>query len=307
MKERHSVHIEEATIVGGTHGNEYLGPYFIRKIEEQGLYQDNSLKVSTLLANPEAFAQGIRFIDTDLNRSFTSDVLGSDNNVQPHEHVQPHEQQLARKINSQLNSERIIERFIIDLHSTTANMGITLIVRDDQTFNLHAASYVQQNIPEARILISNVDTTNNSKSLMTISNYGLTVEIGPIANGVIRQDLFETTEKVVSLLVKFLTLCTTREEPRLPDAITVYKARERVAFPRTQQGDLTGMVHKDLQDRDYRLLESGSPIFHSFNNQDIFYEGEPGYTVFINEAAYYREDIAFIITDKISISIPNEP
>ena len=296
MKERHSVHIEEVTIVGGTHGNEYLGPYFIRKVEEQGLYQKNSLKVSTLLANPEAFTKGLRFIDADLNRSFTSEVLDAESKKQGHEQL------LAREINQHFNSKEVIDQFIIDLHSTTANMGVTLIVQDDQLFNLHAASYVQQNIPETRILMSDVDRTQ-SQSLKALSQFGLTVEIGPIANSVIRQDLFDITEKVVTLLIKFLTLCTTREEPRLPNEVKVYKVRERVAFPRNSENELVAMVHKELQDRDYRLLTTNSPIFKTLDDQDLFYEGEDGYAIFINEAAYYREDVAFIMADKISIPI----
>lgn len=295
MKERHSVHIDEVIVVGGTHGNEYLGPYFIRKIEQQGLYQNHTLKVSTLLANPEAFRQGVRFIDTDLNRSFSKDILKT-------EAPSGHEQRAAKSLSQQLTASSGIERFIIDLHSTTANMGITLIIRDDQPFNLHAASYVQQNIPEARILISNLDR-DQAQSLTTASQYGLTVEIGPIANAVIRQDLFETTEKVVELLIKFLTLCTTREEPKLPDEVVVYKVRERTPFPRDARGELTAMIHKELQDRDYRLLESGTPVFRRFDNEDILYTGEPGYAVFINEAAYYKEDVAFIVADKQPLSI----
>ena len=296
MKERHSVHIEEVTIVGGTHGNEYLGPYFIRKVEALGLYQNDSLKVSTLLANPEAFKQGLRFIDSDLNRSFSEDVLDSKSVDTSHEKA------LAKKISQQFDSKGVVDQFIIDLHSTTANMGITLIVRNDQPFNLHAASYVQQHIPEARILISDVDR-EKSRSLNTLSTYGLSVEIGPIANSIIRQDHFDTTEKVVGLLIKFLTLCTTREEPRLPDEVTAYKARERVPFPRNSQGELAAMVHKELQDRDYRLLEPGVPVFRTFDNQDICFEGESGHCVFINEAAYYKENVAFIITDKVSIPV----
>ncbi len=295
MKERHSVQIDEVTIVGGTHGNEYLGVFFVRKIETQGLYQNNPLTVSTLLANPEAFGRGLRFIDEDLNRVFSSDVLDT-------EHNHPvHEQQLARKIKNQLEKPDIT-RFIIDIHSTTANMGVTLIVRNDQPFNLHAASYVQQHIPEARILMSDVDRIQ-SQSLNTLSNYGLAVEIGPIANAVIRQDLFETTEKVVDLLIKFLTLCTTREEPRIPESFVAYKARERVPFPRDEQGRLTAMIHTDLQDRDYRLLEAGQPMFKTLDGQDVLYEGDAGHAVFINEAAYYREDVAFIVTDKVMLSV----
>ncbi|MGB1272096.1 MAG: aspartoacylase [Endozoicomonas sp.] len=294
MKNEQWATIEKITIVGGTHGNEYLGPYFIQKVEQASLYQDNSLEVSTLLANPEAFAMGQRFIHNDLNRSFTREILTSTNN--------DHEYQRAREINQLFSPEELEHHFIIDLHSSTANMGITLIVRNDQPFNLHAASYVQQNIPEARILVSDVDR-EQSQSLNSISKFGLALEIGPLANAVIRHDLFQTTEKVVSLLIKFMTLCKTRQEPRLHEEVQAFQVRERVPYPRDDNDKLTAMVHKDLQDRDYRLLEAGHPIFETFGEESVPYEGEPGYAVFINEAAYYREDVAFMVADKVTLPL----
>ena len=299
MKSRHSVSIDEVVIVGGTHGNELLGPYLIRKLELTGRYTNTPLRVNTLLANPKAFDRGVRFIDQDLNRSFSREVL-SDNRV--HDSKMNYEQQLARKLHQRLSSEQALDRFIIDLHSTTANMGVTLIVRNDQPLNLHAAAYVVQQFPETRILVSDLDR-NKSQSLNSISEYGLAVEIGPLAHGVVNQEALEVTEKVIGLLVQFLTLCKTREKPRLPEVVSAFEIRQRVPFPRNNKGELTGMVHKKLQSRDYRLLESGQPIFRTFSEQDIVYKGEALYAVFINEAAYYRENVAFMLSDQIAIPI----
>ncbi len=290
--------IEQITIVGGTHGNEYIGPFFIRKAEQTNIYQDNPIEVSTLLANPEAFTQARRFIDQDLNRSFSSDILTGDQDQ--------HECQRAREISRHfvqgLSQNESGQHFIIDLHSTTANMGITLIVRNNEPLNLRTAAYVQKNMPEARILLSNMDHIQH-QSLNSISRFGIVIEVGPLPNAVLRHDLFEATEKVVELVVKFLTLSKTRREPKLPDEVTVFKFREKVPYPRDQEGELTAMVHKELQDRDYRLLKASHPIFRTFQGDEIRYSREPGYPVFINEAAYYLEDTAFILTDRIEVSL----
>lgn len=294
MKNDKCQDIEKITIVGGTHGNEYLGPYLIRKVEQARVYQDNAIEVSTLLANPEAFALGQRFIHQDLNRSFTPDVLVGTQNQ--------HEYLRAREISRHFSRENLDKHFIVDLHSTTSNMGVTLIVRNNESLNLHAAAYVQKNIPETRILLSDMDHYKN-QSLNSLSQFGIVIEIGPLPNAVVRHDLFETTERVVDLVVKFLTLCKTREEPKLPDKITAFKVRERVPYPRDSEGELTAMVHKELQDRDYRLMEADHPVFMTFQGDEIRYYGEPGYPVFINEAAYYREDTAFIMTDRIDVSL----
>lgn len=292
MKDRQSVKIDQVILVGGTHGNEFLGPYFLEKVTQTGLYKDAPVEVLTLLANPEAFNHSVRFIDHDLNRSFSKDCLGSEQNS-----IEIHRAQAIKK---QFDSSDK-QPFIIDLHSTTSNMGVTLIVRDNDPFNLHAASYVQQQMPEIRILIS--DSEKQQQTLNSVSRWGLTIEVGSIPNGVIRHDHFRATEKTVSLLIKFLSLCKTREEPKLPEAIDVFKVIEKHPFPRLSSGTLAGMIHQDFQDRDYRLLEPGAPVFKTFKGEDIFFQGQPGYPVFINEAAYYREDLAFMLTNRVTITL----
>lgn len=292
MKGRQSVKIDQVTIVGGTHGNEFLGAFFIGKINQTGLYNDKPVDVSTLLANPDAFSKSVRFIDNDLNRSFSKEQLNVNSGSI--------EIQRAKAIKEQFDSDDK-KQFVIDLHSTTANMGITLIVRDNDPFNLHAASYVQQQMPEARILIS--DSEKQQQTLNSVSQWGLTIEIGPIANGVLRQDLFDTTEKAVGQLIKFLSLCRTRKEPRLPETIDAFKMLEKIPYPKLPSGSLAGMVHQNLQDRDYRLLEPGAAIFRTFEGEDINYQGKSGYPIFINEAAYYREDVAFVLTERVTIPL----
>ena len=298
MKDDKGQIIDKVTIVGGTHGNEYIGPYLIRKAEQFGIYQDNAIEVSTLLANPEAFDQAKRFIDQDLNRSFSPHILTGTQN----QHECQRARAISRHFSQRLSRDEPGQHFIIDLHSTTANMGITLIVRNNEPLNLRTAAYVQKNMPEARILLSDMDHVQH-QSLNSISRFGIVIEVGPLPNAVLRHDLFEATEKAVELVVKFLTLSKTREEPKLPGEVTVFKFREKVPYPRDGEGDLTAMVHKDLQDRDYRLLEANHPIFMTFQGDEIRYSSEPGYPVFINEAAYYLEDTAFIITDRVEVSL----
>ena len=292
MKDRQSVKIDQVTIVGGTHGNEFLGSYFIEKINQTGLYSDKPVNVQTLLANPDAFAKGVRFIDDDLNRSFAEERLSSNSGS-----IEIQRAQVIKKLFVASDQEQ----FVIDLHSTTANMGITLIVRDNDPFNLHAASYVQQQMPRVRILMS--DSEKQHQTLNSISQWGLTIEVGPIANSVLRQDLFDATEKTVNQLIRFLSLCKTRKKPRLPETVDVFKVFEKIPYPKQPSGALAGMVHQDFQDKDYHLLTSGAAIFQTLKGEDITYQGKPGYPVFINEAAYYREDVAFMLTERITLPL----
>lgn len=136
MKDDKRQIIEKVTIIGGTHGNEYIGPYFIGKAEQVGVYQDNALEVATLLANPQAFVQARRFIDQDLNRSFSPWILSGTQDS--------YEYQRAREIARYFSQNDTAQHFLVDLHSTTANMGITLIASNNEPLNLHTGAYVQK-------------------------------------------------------------------------------------------------------------------------------------------------------------------
>ncbi|MGI9277778.1 MAG: aspartoacylase [Endozoicomonas sp.] len=287
--------IREITIVGGTHGNESIGPALLKKFEQCHPFACSSIPVSTFLANPAAVTAGRRFIDEDLNRSFSDDILAS-----PVSPVYEHDR--AREINEQLGPKPNPERFLIDLHSTTANMGMTLIVKNDKPFNLKAAAYIQQHCPDVRIIMSDVDR-RFGRTLNSLCDHGLTVEVGPIANAVVRHDLFAETEAVVARAVEYLNFLAGHEPGLLPSTVEVFRVRERVPYPRNATGNLEGMVHQGLQDRDFELLEPGQPVFHMLDGRDVVYEGQPGYPIFINEAAYYREDTAFVLTERLSLPL----
>ena len=61
----------EVLIVAGTHGNELTGLYIEKLIRDKQLnVQHQSFKVDTLLANPDAIVNNVRFMEADLNRQF---------------------------------------------------------------------------------------------------------------------------------------------------------------------------------------------------------------------------------------------
>ncbi|MET4693111.1 aspartoacylase [Endozoicomonas lisbonensis] len=287
--------IQEITLTGGTHGNEYLGPTIIQRLDSLGTYQNSNISVSTLLANPRATKAGVRFIDEDLNRCFSDDVLSA-SGCTCYEHLR------AREINRQLGPRPNRHRFLIDLHSTTANMGMTLILRDRSPFNLQAAAYAQQKHPGIKLILSDLDQ-KYSRTLNSICEFGLTIEVGPIANAVIRHDLLLETEEVIASLVEFINLSHHQHPINLPDTLTAYRVCERVLYPRSASGDLTAMVHKQLQDRDFIWLDTGDPAFFTLQGKTLPHTGRSGYPIFINEAAYYRENTAFIITEQLLLDV----
>lgn len=59
-------------VIGGMHGNELLGVKLVQLLRQRPLKN-----VEVLIANPSAVKAGERFIESDLNRSFGADFLGS--------------------------------------------------------------------------------------------------------------------------------------------------------------------------------------------------------------------------------------
>ena len=75
-----------------------------------------------------------------------------------------------------------------------------------------------------------------------------------------------------------------------------------MAYPQRSPDTPPAFIHRNLLGRDYRPLEAGQPIFQDLAGRTwTFEETETYYPVFINEAAYYREDIAFSLTRRISL------
>jgi hypothetical protein len=57
-------------VIGGIHGNERLGVDLVTSLEQNPIEN-----IDTLIANPLAVAQNVRFVESDLNRSFGTSVL----------------------------------------------------------------------------------------------------------------------------------------------------------------------------------------------------------------------------------------
>jgi len=137
--------IRDIVVAGGTHGNEYTGVWCIQHLDEQLHLRQQfpSLEVKTLLANPAAFHRNQRFVDTDLNREFTMNKLSS-------KAATTVEGRRAQELNAQFGpKEHPQTDLIIDLHSTTSSMGVTLIVSESDHLMAQAAAYVLKELQKS--------------------------------------------------------------------------------------------------------------------------------------------------------------
>jgi succinylglutamate desuccinylase len=288
--------IQRALIVGGTHGNELIGIQLVKKLEQQSdIAYRPSFETVTLLANPAAISVCRRYVEKDLNRSFHSDNL-QDLTKSDYETTQ------ARKIVDTFGANGITPvDMVIDLHSTTSNMGLTIIV-DDIPFNLRLAAYLSSVKSDVRIyLLTRLSEEPNS--LPSITPLGCTVEVGAVAQGTLDAKLFQETEDLVRLILDYVESYNQNQPTKLPETVTVYRDLENIDYPRDALGKIMAMIHPQLHFHDYEGLHPGDPMFLTFEGQVIPYQGNSTvYPVFINEAAYYEKNIAFCLTEKVTIS-----
>jgi aspartoacylase len=289
--------IEKVAIVGGTHGNEFTGVYLIKKFDRlPHLIQKSSLKVSTLFANPKAFEASRRYIDRDLNRCFLK--LDLENPT-----LSSYEDRQAKIINQKLGKKGDAKvDFIIDLHSTTANMGLTIITTTNNPFNLRLAAYLSSIDPLVKIC--SIRSGVESSVLRSISELGCVIEVGAIAQGLLNATLFQQTEQLIYAILDYLEAHNQGRPMSVPSELTLYQYVEAIDYPRNPQGELQAMIHPQLQFKDYEPLNPGDPMFLTFEGDAIAYEGKSTvYPIFISEAAYYEKGIAMCFTEQAIVKI----
>lgn len=293
--------LRRVLVAGGTHGNEWLGAWLVQKWQrDPRALERQGFDTVALLANPPAFARGVRYLDQDLNRSF--DGPRADPGV-------AWEVRRAREILDHFGpAGRTPVDVVLDMHTTTANMGLSYIVTNRDPFNLMMAAWVARRESELRVYAWIDDTlpqgaTIVRSALSTIVPRGATIEVGPTANNVVRSDLLLATERVVGHCLDFIEAFARGDlARRQPEPLEIFVHLRSYDYPRDASGALAAFVHPELQDSDYQPLEPGDPIFLSLAGETLVYEGEePVFPVFVNEAAYYEKGIAFSIARRETI------
>ncbi|XP_037695075.1 N-acyl-aromatic-L-amino acid amidohydrolase (carboxylate-forming) isoform X2 [Choloepus didactylus] len=238
--------LRRVAVTGGTHGNEMSGVYLARHwLRAPGELQRPSFSAVPVLANPEATAACRRYVGRDLNRSFTSTFLTA--RATPDD---PYEVTRARELNQLLGpkaSGRAFD-FVLDLHNTTANMGTCLIAEaPHNVFAMHLCRHLQLQSPElpCRVFLYQMPG-EESFTVDSVAKNGMALELGPQPQGVLRADLFSRMRSLVAAALDFIELFN---QGTAFDAFEMeaYRTVSRVDFPRTQDGDLAGTVHPQLQ------------------------------------------------------------
>jgi aspartoacylase len=301
-------------VIGGVHGNEYTGVWVIKAMQETNAVKRLEekyplLSVETLFANPLAHQENRRFLDVDLNRQFDIADLHDPN----HENAEAWEVQRARELEAYIGPKKpgVSPAFdvAIDLHSTTTNMGTTLIFPEGDALIAQTATYIAQRMPQARILVEPLPPREYRPNVSSCAAHDFTIEVGPVPQGVLRHDIVIQTQKALELALEFLQKHQEDDTSVLKElgdstAVTCY----HTAVPGPKDHAMTGkiawpsddsnpnfpawLVHPSIQNMDYSLVREGDPLFINMTGETIPYDGSHGkeiYVIFVNEAGYYYD------------------
>lgn len=292
--------INQVAIVGGVHGNEFSGIYLVRQYQAQPeQVRRGNFATETVWANPEAHYANKRYLHSDLNRQFKNTDLANSA-------LANYEQSRAKVLNAQLGPKGAARTdLLIDLHNTTSNMGACLILTQAGPFYNKMAAYVKMKMPEAIISRDEDHFAAEDHALMcTVGRYGVLVEVGPQPQSVLRQDVLELMHTMTQHILDFVELYNADALPALPKQTEAFRYLHSIKLPMNAQGERIGMVHKNVQDNDYQPINPGDPIFTLFDGTEIAYDGDTVvYPTFINEAAYYDNNLAMSLNEKVIIEI----
>lgn len=98
-------------LLASQHGNELLGEQLYKHIQLH--YPECLSRIDFMIANPLAHKRGVRFVDTDLNRSYKQPAIS-------------YEEKRAQEILSYIQKTK--PAIVLDLHTTTADQSPCFIV-----------------------------------------------------------------------------------------------------------------------------------------------------------------------------------
>lgn len=281
--------IENLVVFGGTHGNEPTGVEVIKLLEKRNYFGKN-LNLVTYFSNKKAYDLQKRFVDKDLNRSFTKEVIKNGGYL--------HEERLAKEIYDKFAAPN---NLIIDIHTTTANMGKSIVLTKLNDFNLKLISFLQELHKDLKVFYW--EENEELAFLNSISPLGFAIEIGSVANNIMDCQIIEDTLVLIEDIIDFGEKFNKNMLPELNKEVTLYENVDYLYYPKDEKGERFGYVHDEFQNRNFEPLFKGDRIFKTYIDTNLEYDGVDGLcALFINEGAYYSKNIACCLTKKIVVS-----
>ena len=272
--------IKKVLVLGGTHGNERTGIALVKLLKDT-FKSTYGFELDFAISNERASKENVRFIDEDLNRVFKNS------------HSSTYESIRAKELKEKINDET----FVIDLHTTTSNMGETVILTHKDELTNKVVLRTKEQYPSVKI-IKSAQYGHKSGYVNSISNHGLLVEMGPISTGLVRYNFLMLMKKVLFSILDSIEEINNGNDPHTKE-VEHFQYTTAIPFPKDKNGEINSFVHPSVIGQDFQMIKEGDPLFIDQYGKDILHQGEEFYPVFVNEAAYYVVGNGVGVTKKV--------
>ena len=290
--------VAKVLLVAGTHGNERNAPWLHRHWQQHpGELQKQGLEVVSLIGNPAAYLQNKRYVNRDLNRSFSSNLLDDPEN-QELELLRARELLVMHGPKGSAPAQ-----VVIDVHSTTAAMGSCLVIYGDREADLAIAAACQGALG-LPVYLHGFDAKQNGFMIQAWP-CGVVLEVGPVPQGVICPKICKQTRIAINTLLDVLTSARAGKL-NLPKFLNVHRHLFSLEIPKDVAGNPLACLHPDRLKGDWQEIKTGDPLFLDAAGKVEYFKSsqtEPVYTVFSNEAAYQEKNIALSLTCREKIRV----
>ena len=289
--------LKKILIVSGTHGNEINPVWAVNQFSKQKNTIDFNIEYKYIIGNPLAYERGCRYIDNDLNRSFDSIKNNTNNSIY----------EISR-------AKFLVEKFgvngsdpceiAIDLHTTTANMGTSIVMygRREKDFCLAALLQNKFGLP---IYLHEKDEQQTG-FLVEAWPCGLVIEIGSVAQNFYDPYVIKRFLIIISSIRDEINKLK-NNQIKLPKDLIVHVHLGSIDYPRQKNGNINALIHPERINQDWKPLKKEDPLFIDMEGNTITYIGEDTiWPVFIGEVAYKEKNIAMSYTKKEVIKFPNQ-
>ena len=281
-------------IVGGTHGNERGGILVVEAMRRcPREWSFPGLEIETFLGNPMAIAANRRYLEKDLNRCFGPGLAGE---MGPNASL---EERRARELAHLLTPQGHPFDLVVDLHNTTAQMGVTWILTSGKPWPWLLGARALTQRPDVRLYFT-PETSESNVFLPSLGAQEITLEIGSAIHGTSVHWAYEAALGQVRFILETLASLPSDHDP-LAELGTLdfplYVEGAQVDYPCDAEGRPTALIHRDLLGRDFQQIDAGAALFHCLDTAaTLKHDGPPFWPVFVSEAAYVEKGIAFVKT-----------
>jgi aspartoacylase/N-acyl-aromatic-L-amino acid amidohydrolase len=278
-------------IATGVHGNEQtameLGNYWLRN---PSAIQRKGLVVSMIKANVVNDKKNVRYTDADMNDQFAYETLYA-----APDDGDPRELKVARQIAQALGGKQPNAKnpdFVLDLHNTTANVGVCVIVSQLTPLNKRVIGNIISRFPWVNVWYTPDDRIADT-SLDSLGRNGFTIEVGPVPHGQFDSVKAKYEGDVVNGILDYLVEWN-KGNIGNPVPVTVFRQLGDIYYPNG------GKVFPPLLKADYLPINKGDVIMIDGAGQPVKWTGDNTvWPVMIDEVAYQLEyNDAMSLTNK---------